>query len=105
MAGISGEASHEPKVLVKNLSLLRLKEKVKMNKKIFSIMMALPLFVSDTSQSFVGINGLGFLYLKISHSIPQTTMSLSDFSPSEPWVLLARGGPRPRCRRIGTSCR
>ncbi|HEY9850300.1 MAG TPA: hypothetical protein V6D28_12620 [Leptolyngbyaceae cyanobacterium] len=76
-----------------------------MNKKFFSIMMALPLLISDTGTSFVDSNGLGFLYMKISQSIPQATMSISGLNSSDSWVLFARGGPRPKCRRIGTSCR
>lgn len=76
-----------------------------MNTKIFSIMIAFPLFAIDTGQSFPNSSGIDFPDINIPHFIPQTTISITDWNPSESFVTLARGGPRRRCRRIGTSCR
>lgn len=77
-----------------------------MNKKMASAIVALPLLVTDTSQSFANISNLDMLYANIPRTTAaQATVLASYLNRSQPLALLARGGKRPRCSRTGTGCR
>lgn len=79
-----------------------------MNSKIFSLMLALPLLLTDTGYSFAETTNWEMFFIHISNLTGITGENAvvdSYLSRSHPSMLLARGGYRPKCRRTGTGCR
>lgn len=76
-----------------------------MNRKIFSLMLALPLLFIDTAYSFADSSNLEMFYIQIPDLTGENAVLTSYLTRSQPFALLARGGYRPKCRRTGTGCR
>ncbi|MFB2922148.1 hypothetical protein [Aerosakkonema funiforme] len=76
-----------------------------MNKKFFSVMIMFPLLVTDTGQSFTQSIDRVFPRIEIPLSIAKAVVLPSDLNQLEPFILTARGGQSPKCRRTGLGCK
>ncbi|MBD2185079.1 hypothetical protein H6S82_09760 [Planktothrix sp. FACHB-1355] len=76
-----------------------------MNKKFFSLMIMFPLLVTDTGQSFTQSIDRIVPRIEISLSIAKAAVLPSDLNRLEPFILTARGGQSPKCRRTGLGCK